>query len=170
MTWSLLRRDWPNYGILKNEYKQFGGNYEVFHHTQFIEKMINEGKIELLNNNSNEKLTYHDSCYLGRYNNIYDSPRKTLNNLNGFDYLEMKRNKSRGFCCGAGGGRMFLEDEEGGKINNERTKEALDTGANKIASACPFCMTMLTDGVKHFDKSDQVEVKDIAELVLDNSK
>ena len=155
---------------LKNEYKQFGGNYEVFHHTQFIEKMINEGKIELLNNNSNEKLTYHDSCYLGRYNNIYDSPRKTLNNLNGFDYLEMKRNKSRGFCCGAGGGRMFLEDEEGGKINNERTKEALDTGANKIASACPFCMTMLTDGVKHFDKSDQVEVKDIAELVLDNSK
>jgi len=155
---------------LKNEYKQFGGNFEVLHHTELIEEMINSGKLEFKENSTHERVTYHDSCYLGRYNEIYDSPRNSLNNLNGFDYLEMERNKSRGFCCGAGGGRMFLEDEEGGKINNERTKEALDTGAEKIASACPFCMTMLTDGVKHFEKSEQVEVKDIAELVLDNSK
>jgi Fe-S oxidoreductase len=154
---------------LKNEYKQFGGNYEVIHHTELIEELINDGKIHIKENGSREKLTYHDSCYLGRYNKIYDSPRKSLNFLNSFDYLEMERNKSKGFCCGAGGGRMFLEDEEGGKINNERTKEALQTGADKIASGCPFCMTMLTDGVKHFEKSDQVEVKDIAELVLENS-
>jgi len=155
---------------LKNEYKQFGGNFEVMHHTELIEEMISDGKIHLKENGSKEKLTYHDSCYLGRYNNIYDSPRKSLNYLDSFDYLEMERNKSKGLCCGAGGGRMFLEDEEGGKINNERTKEALETGADKIASACPFCMTMLTDGVKHFEKSDEVEVKDIAELVLENSK
>jgi len=155
---------------LKNEYKQFGGNFEVIHHTELIEEMISDGKIQFEANGSKEKLTYHDSCYLGRYNNIYDSPRKSLNYLESFDYLEIERNKSKGLCCGAGGGRMFLEDEEGGKINNERTKEALETGADKIASACPFCMTMLTDGVKHFEKSDEVEVKDIAELVLENSK
>jgi Fe-S oxidoreductase len=155
---------------LKNEYKQFGGNFKVMHHTELIEELISDGKIQIKDNGNKEKLTYHDSCYLGRYNNIYDSPRKSLNYLDGFDYLEMERNKSKGLCCGAGGGRMFLEDEEGGKINNERTKEALETGADKIASACPFCMTMLTDGVKHFEKSDEVEVKDIAELVLENSK
>jgi Fe-S oxidoreductase len=154
---------------LKSEYKQFGGNFEVIHHSELIEQLIKDGKIQIKDNGSREKLTYHDSCYLGRYNNIYDFPRKSLNYLNSFDYLEMERNKSKGLCCGAGGGRMFLEDEEGGKINNERTKEALETGADKIASACPFCMTMLTDGVKHFEKSDQVEVKDIAELVLENS-
>jgi Fe-S oxidoreductase len=154
---------------LSSEYKQFGGNFEVMHHTKLIEELINDGKIQIKDNVKREKLTYHDSCYLGRYNNIYDSPRKALNYLNSFDYLEMERNKSKGLCCGAGGGRMFLEDEEGGKINNERTKEALETGADKIASGCPFCMTMLTDGVKHFEKSDEVEVKDIAELVLENS-
>ena len=154
---------------LKNEYKQFGGNFEVMHHTELIEELIKDGRIKIKDNGSRKKLTYHDSCYLGRYNNNYDSPRKSLNYLNSFDYLEMERNKSKGLCCGAGGGRMFLEDEEGGKINNERTKEAVETGADKIASACPFCMTMLTDGVKHFEKSDQVEVKDIAELVLENS-
>ena len=153
---------------LKNEYKQFGGNYEVLHHSQLIEEMINTNKIELKSQQSKQKLTYHDSCYLGRYNNLYESPRNSIRNLNGIDYLEMERNKSRGFCCGAGGGRMFLEDEEGGKINIERTQEALDTGASTIASACPFCMTMLTDGVKHFDKSEEVAIKDIAEIVLEN--
>ena len=128
-----------------------------------------EVKIELKSEQSKQKLTYHDSCYLGRYNKIYDSPRNSLMNLSGIDYLEMERNKSKGFCCGAGGGRMFLEDEEGGKINIERTKEAIETGAEKIASACPFCMTMLTDGIKHFEKSEQIEVKDIAEIVLENT-
>jgi Fe-S oxidoreductase len=158
------------FNSLKNEYKQFGGNYEVIHHSQFIENLLLSGKIELNNEAVISKVTYHDSCYLGRYNSVYDSPRNTLNKINGLDLVEMNRNKSKGFCCGAGGGRMFLEDEEGGRINEERTSEALATGADTIASACPFCMTMLSDGVKHFDKTEEVSVKDIAEIVLKFSK
>lgn len=153
---------------LGNEYKQFGGNYEVFHHTQFIWDLLNSHKIELKNNVNNTKVTYHDSCYLGRYNEIYDEPRQVLNNAGFNGLIEMKRNKSRGFCCGAGGGRMFLEDEEGGRINFERTKEVIETKADTVASACPFCMTMLTDGIKYFEKTDQIQVKDIAEIVLEN--
>lgn len=153
---------------LKNEYPQFGGNFEVKHHTQFIDELISSGKLTIKNSAENHKVTYHDSCYLGRYNEVYDAPRKSLNRISGFDFVEMDRNKSRGFCCGAGGGRMFLEDEEGGRINEERTREALETNADTIASACPFCMTMITDGVKHFDKNEEVFVKDIAEIILEN--
>ena len=153
---------------LKNEYKQFGGNYEVLHHSELIDQMITEGKI-VLEGNENKNVVYHDSCYLGRYNQVYEPPRNTLNKISGVNLLEMARNKDKGFCCGAGGGRMFLEDEEGGKINNERTREALETNPDTIASACPFCMTMMTDGVKHFEKSEEVEVKDIAEIILENS-
>lgn len=152
---------------LKNEYPQFGGNYEVKHHTEFIEELISSGKIKLKSDSKKQKVTYHDSCYLGRYNGVYESPRNILNEIDDLEFVEMKRNKSRGFCCGAGGGRMFLEDEEGGRINEERTKEALETNTETIASACPFCMTMITDGVKHFEKSEEVEVKDIAEIVLE---
>jgi len=152
---------------LKNEYRQFGGNFEVYHHTEFIDSLISENKISLKSGNKN-RITYHDSCYLGRYNNVYESPRNTIKKIEGFEFVEMKRNKSRGYCCGAGGGRMFLEDEEGGKINIERTREALETNADTVASACPFCMTMLTDGIKHYEKSDTTAVKDIAELVLEN--
>lgn len=157
---------------LKNEYKQFGGNFEVLHHTELIDEMINKNKLELKNDTqeSTEKLTYHDSCYLGRYNNIFDSPRNSLGKVKKINYIEMQRNKTRGFCCGAGGGRMFLEDEEGEKININRTEEALNTGAGTIASACPFCMTMLTDGVKYFEKNEEVEIKDIAEIILENTK
>ncbi|MCU0343377.1 MAG: heterodisulfide reductase-related iron-sulfur binding cluster [Ignavibacterium sp.] len=153
---------------LKNEYPQFGGNFEVKHHTQFIEELLSENKIQLKKDSEKKKVTYHDSCYLGRYNEVYDSPRKSLQEVAGIDLVEMERNKSRGFCCGAGGGRMFLEDEEGGRINEERTKEALNTNADTIASACPFCMTMMTDGVKHYEKSEDVAVKDIAEIILEN--
>ncbi len=152
---------------LKNEYKQFGGNFEVHHHSEFIDNLISENKLSL-NSGSKNKVTYHDSCYLGRYNSVYDSPRNTIKSMKEIEFVEMERNKSKGFCCGAGGGRMFLEDEEGGKINIERTKEALSTNADTIASACPFCMTMMTDGVKHYEKSESVAVKDIAELVLEN--
>ena len=155
---------------LKNEYPQFGGNFEVMHHSQLIDQLLDEGKIELKQSgDKKEKITYHDSCYLGRYNGVYDSPRNSLNRIGDFELIEMNRKKSKGFCCGAGGGRMFLEDEEGGRINVERTNEALGTGAETIASACPFCMTMMTDGVKHFEKSEEVSVKDIAEIVLENS-
>lgn len=153
---------------LKNEYKQFGGNFEVIHHSEFIENLITSNKISL-KPAAEKRITYHDSCYLGRYNKVYESPRNTVKSIEGLEFVEMERNKSRGYCCGAGGGRMFLEDEEGGKINVERTREALKTNADTIASACPFCMTMMTDGVKHFDKSETVAVKDIAELVLENS-
>jgi Fe-S oxidoreductase len=155
---------------LGREYKQFGGDYEVIHHSQFIEQLISEGRLELNSTADKNKVTYHDSCYLGRYNNVYDSPRNTLKSISSLDFVEMERIKSRGFCCGAGGGRMFLEDEEGGKINVERTSEALKTNSDTIASACPFCMTMLTDGVKHFEKNEEVAVKDIAEIVLEHSK
>lgn len=153
---------------LKNEYPQFGGSFEVKHHTQFIDELISSGKIKLKGNSEKHKVTYHDSCYLGRYNEVYESPRNSLKRVNSLDFIEMERNKSRGFCCGAGGGRMFLEDEEGGRINEERTRQALETNADTIASACPFCMTMITDGVKHFDKSEDVIVRDIAEIILEN--
>ncbi len=157
------------FNSLKNEYPQFGGNFEVYHHSEILEKLVAEGKIKMKDSGSKEKVTYHDSCYLGRYNNIYNSPRNSLNSVAGIELIEMDRNLDKGFCCGAGGGRMFLEETEGTKINLDRTKEAIDTGAETVASACPFCMTMLSDGVKDFDKTEDVAVKDIAEIILENS-
>lgn len=158
------------YNSLKNEFPQFGGNYEVEHHTEMIEKLLKDGKIELKEEKIKNKVTFHDSCYLGRYNGIYEEPRNSLKEINGLELVEMQRNKDKGFCCGAGGGRMFMEETEGSRININRTKEALETGSDTIASACPFCMTMMTDGVKEFNKSEEVFVKDIAEIVLENSK
>jgi Fe-S oxidoreductase len=157
------------YHSLKNEYKQFGGNFEVKHHTELINELIENEKIKLNGTAETNKVTYHDSCYLGRYNDVYNPPRRALSKIASVDLVEMERNKSRGYCCGAGGGRMFLEDEEGGRINEERTREAIETNASTIASACPFCMTMMTDGVKHFEKTEKISVKDIAEIVLENS-
>lgn len=157
------------FNSIKNEFPQFGGNYEVLHHTEMIDQLVSSGKIkvdpkvELVTNT-----TYHDSCYIGRYNDIYDAPRDILAKSTGKQPVEMERNKSRGFCCGAGGGRMFMEDNEGGRINIERSKEAIATGAETIATACPFCMTMMTDGVKTLEKSEEVMVKDIAEIVFEN--
>ncbi len=153
---------------LGREYKQFGGDYEVTHHSQLLADLLNSHKIKLKSSDDKSVVTYHDSCYLGRYNDVYQEPRKTLMEVEGIELVEMKRNKSRGFCCGAGGGRMFLEDEEGGRINIERTSEALETNADTVVSACPFCMTMLTDGVKHFERSEDVSVKDVAEIILEN--
>jgi Fe-S oxidoreductase/nitrate reductase gamma subunit len=158
------------YNSIKTEFPQFGGNYEVIHHSELIDELIESGKIELIDNGEKNKVTYHDSCYLGRYNDIYDEPRNQLSKINGVELIEMQRSKDKGFCCGAGGGRMFLEETTGTRINEDRTKEALETGADTIASACPFCMTMMTDGVKTFEKSEEVSVKDIAELVFENSK
>ncbi|PIW99111.1 MAG: Fe-S oxidoreductase [Ignavibacteria bacterium CG_4_8_14_3_um_filter_37_9] len=159
------------FNSLKNEFNQFGGNFEVVHHTEMISEFLSSGKIQLKDaTTKTRKVTYHDSCYLGRYNGVYEEPRTSLAKINGLELVEMKRNKSRGFCCGAGGGRMFLEDVEGGRINEERTREAIATDVDTIASACPFCMTMLTDGVKAHDKTEEVRVKDIAEIVLENSK
>lgn len=158
------------YNSLKNEFPQFGGNFEVQHHSELIHELIDSGKIEMNEAEEPLSVTYHDSCYIGRYNDIYEEPREVIDAIPAVELTEMERNRSKGFCCGAGGGRMFLEDVEGGRINEERTREALETGASTIGTACPFCMTMMTDGVKAYDKTDTVQVKDIAELVLENSK
>ncbi|KAB2909524.1 MAG: 4Fe-4S dicluster domain-containing protein [Ignavibacteriales bacterium] len=158
------------FNSLKNEFPQFGGNYEVKHHSEFIDELIAAGKIKTGENVNEAKITYHDPCYLGRYNDIYDEPRNLVEQATGAPAVEMERNRSKSFCCGAGGGRMFMEDTEGGRINIERSKEALETGADTIATACPFCMTMMTDGVKTLEKADEVKVKDIAEIVYENLK
>jgi heterodisulfide reductase subunit D len=155
------------FNILKNEYPELGGHYEVIHHTQFLQQLLDEGRIRLREGGSfkGKKIAYHDSCYLGRANGIYEAPRKILEALDA-ELVEMKRCKSKGLCCGAGGAQMFKEEEKGTtRINFERTREAIETGASWIASACPFCNTMLTDGVKHEEKEESVKVLDIAEMI-----
>jgi Fe-S oxidoreductase/nitrate reductase gamma subunit len=154
------------FNTLKNEYPDFGGNYEVYHHVQFLEKLLIEGRLKI-SKKLDARITYHDSCYLGRYNEIYDAPRDILGSINGVKLLEMKRSRDRGLCCGAGGARMFMEEKIGKRINIERTEEALSLNPDTIASACPFCMTMLTDGVKAKEVADKVQVKDIAEILLE---
>jgi Fe-S oxidoreductase len=155
------------FNTLKNEYPELGGKYEVIHHTTFLQQLIDSGKIRMKEGGSfkGKKITYHDSCYIGRANNIYEAPRQVLEALDA-SLVEMKRCRSNGLCCGAGGAQMFKEEEKGDtRINLERTREALDTGATVIAAACPFCNTMMTDGVKNSNKEDEVQVLDIAELV-----
>lgn len=154
-----------------NEYEKFGGNYEVVHHSQFINELVDQNKIEIDDTKKiDKKITYHDSCYLGRYNDIYDEPRDLIKKVNTGEMPEMKRHKDRGLCCGAGGGRMWMEEKIGKKVNIERTEEALETNPDVISTACPFCMTMMTDGVKELGQGDNVKVKDFAELVLESSK
>ncbi len=150
---------------LKNEYKKSGLELEVHHHSDFISSILKDGKIKT-GKPLNEKVTYHDSCYLGRYNSIYNSPREIVRTAEGTELIEMSRSKSKGFCCGAGGGRMFMEETEGKRVNIERTEEAINTGASTVATACPFCMTMLSDGIKAKEKSDDIKIKDIAEILL----
>ena len=155
------------FNILKNEYPGLGGNYEVIHHSTFLQGLINEGRIKITDAAvfKGRKITYHDSCYLGRANEIYEAPRALLEQLDA-ELVEMKSCRTKGLCCGAGGAQMFKEDEPGSKrINIARIEEALDTGATIVASACPFCNTMLTDGTKAKDKQQQVKVFDIAELL-----
>ena len=155
------------FNTLKNEYPELGGTYEVIHHASFLQQLIDEGKIKLIAGGSfkGKKITYHDSCYLGRANNIYDAPRKVLEALDA-ELVEMKRCRSNGLCCGAGGAQMFKEEEKGDtRVNFERAKEAIETGASVIAAACPFCNTMMTDGIKNSNKEEEVQVLDIAELI-----
>lgn len=155
------------FNTLKNEYPELGGNYDVVHHATYLQELIDAGKIKLQGGGTfkGKKITYHDSCYLGRANNIYEAPRRVLEILDA-ELVEMKRCKTKGLCCGAGGAQMFKEPEKGNKdINIERTEEALNTGANIIASNCPFCMTMLSDGVKNKEKEAEVKVYDLAELL-----
>ena len=155
------------FNIIKNEYSELGGNYEVIHHTTYLQQLINDGRVRLKDGGEfkGRKITYHDSCYLGRGNNIYEAPREVLQALD-VELVEMKRCRSKGLCCGAGGAQMFKEEEPGTtRINFERSAEAIDTGATIIAANCPFCTTMLTDGVKNKEKEDSVLVMDVAEMV-----
>jgi Fe-S oxidoreductase len=152
------------FNTIKNEYKDFGGEYQVFHHSQFIAKLIAEGRVKPTKP-IDETITFHDSCYLGRWNNIYEQPRAVLNALPAARTVEMKSNHDQSMCCGAGGGRMWMEEKIGKRVNVARTEQALDTHAGVVASSCPFCMTMLTDGVKTKEMQDKVKVMDIAELI-----
>ena len=157
------------FNIMKNEYPELGGNYEVLHHTQFINELVKDGKLQITDGKSfkGKRITFHDPCYLGRANDVYEAPREALQTLDA-ELVEMRRCKSKGLCCGAGGAQMFKEAEPGNKeVNVERTEDALETKANVIATGCPFCNTMMTDGVKNFEKEGSVEVKDIAELIAE---
>ncbi len=158
------------FNTIKNEYPALGGNYEVIHHSTFLQQLINEGKVTLKGGGEfkGRKITFHDSCYLGRANNIYEAPREVLEALDA-ELIEMKRCKTKGFCCGAGGAQMFKDAEKGNKeVNIERTEEALETGADTIAVGCPFCLTMMSDGVKNKEKESTIKVKDLAELVAES--
>ncbi|MEZ4987779.1 MAG: (Fe-S)-binding protein [Saprospiraceae bacterium] len=158
------------FNTLKNEYPALGGHYEVVHHTQLLQQLIDEGRIKLKEGGAfkGKRITYHDSCYLGRINGVYEAPRATLAALDS-DLVELKRSKQNGLCCGAGGAQMWKEDEPGDKrINIERSEEALATGADVIAVNCPFCLTMMTDGVKAKEKQDTVMVLDLSEMIVQN--
>lgn len=152
------------FNTLKNEYKDFGGTYQVFHHSQYIASLIREGKVKPTKEFAQD-VTFHDSCYLGRWNSVYEQPRSVLSSVPGVKLHEMKSNHDQSLCCGAGGGRMWMEETIGKRVNVARTEQALETGAKVIASSCPFCMTMLNDGVKVKEKQDAVRVMDIAEVV-----
>ena len=154
------------FNTLKNEYPELGGNYEVLHHTEFIKSLLNEGKLTIEGGQfKGKRITFHDPCYLGRANNIYEAPRDLIQKLDA-ELVEMKRSRANGLCCGAGGAQMFKEPEKGNKdINIERTEDALETQPEIIAAGCPFCNTMLTDGIKHKEKESDVKIYDIAELI-----
>lgn len=157
------------FNTIKNEYPDFGFEAEVVHHSELITDLVKEGKLKSKNTEKVAKeiakVTYHDSCYLGRHNDVYDSPREAIAQSTGSEVTEMKRSKSNGFCCGAGGARMWMEETVGERINGNRAKEAIETGANTVATACPFCLTMMNDGIKEHGKENEVAVKDIAEIV-----
>lgn len=154
------------FNTIKNEYPSLGGEYEVMHHTQFLKSLLDEGKLTIEGGQfKGKRITFHDPCYLGRANNVYEAPRELITKLEA-ELVEMKKCKSRGLCCGAGGAQMFKEPEKGDKdVNIERTEQALETQPTIVATGCPFCNTMMTDGVKVKEKESEVAVMDIAELI-----
>jgi len=155
------------YNILRNEYSELGGDYEVYHYIQILNDLIKSGKIELKRPVEGlGAITYHDSCYIGRYNKVYDEPRDIIRSLNSGSLVEMKSNREKSLCCGAGGGRMWMEETLGTRINQKRTQEAIDAGAKTICTLCPFCLTMLSDGIKELEKDEEMQAFDISELVL----
>jgi Fe-S oxidoreductase len=154
------------FNTIKNEYPELGGKYEVMHHTQLVQQLIDSGKLKVEGGEfKGKKITFHDPCYLGRANNEYEAPRNIIQKLDA-ELNEMKRSRANGLCCGAGGAQMFKEAEKGNKeVNVERSEEALAMNPDVIAVGCPFCMTMMRDGVKHFEKEDKVQVLDVSEMI-----
>ena len=156
------------FNTLANEYPQLGGHFDVIHHSQLLESLIETGKLDLSEARLEERLVYHDSCYLGRHNDVYLAPRKVIGSLGGIEVVEAPRNGNKGMCCGAGGARMWMEEHTGKQVNVERSQELLATGASRIATACPFCYIMIDDGVKGEGvDEEQVKVADIAMHVLE---
>ena len=154
------------FNTIKNEYPQLGGNYEVVHHSVFIDSLRQDGKLNLPEGFDERKLTYHDPCYIGRYNDVYDEPRRVLNVINSNEISEMGRNRNKSFCCGGGGGRAWMEEKIGTRINQNRVNEALETKAEVLAAACPFCITMFEDGVKGVEAEDKMKIEDISEIIV----
>ncbi|MAV00046.1 MAG: CoB--CoM heterodisulfide reductase, partial [Flavobacteriaceae bacterium] len=154
------------FNTIKNEYPSLGGNYKVYHHTQFLKKLLNEGRLKIKGGSyKGKKITYHDPCYLGRANNEYEAPRELITKLEA-ELIEMKRCKSKGLCCGAGGAQMFKDAEKGNKeVNIERTEDIKETNTEVVATGCPFCNTMLTDGAKTIEEERKISVMDISELI-----
>ncbi|MBT6614753.1 MAG: (Fe-S)-binding protein, partial [Deltaproteobacteria bacterium] len=152
---------------LKHEYPEMGGNYQVIHHAEFIDQLVQAGKITL-SKSLEGALTYHDPCYLGRYNSVYDQPRSILQSISKDGFKELDRNARESFCCGAGGGRMWMEETIGKRINLERAEEIVGQHVTNVAVACPFCLTMLEDGMKELAKEEEIKTLDIAELVAEN--
>jgi heterodisulfide reductase subunit D len=159
------------FNTLKNEYPELGGNYEVMHHTQLLQELLNEGKLTIEGGKfKGKRITYHDPCYLGRANDVYEAPRDLIEKLDS-EFVEMKRSKAKGLCCGAGGAQMFKEPEKGNKdVNIERTEDALEVNPSIIVTGCPFCNTMLTDGVKNKERESVIKVYDLAELIAQASE
>lgn len=160
------------FNTLKNEYPALGGNYEVIHHTELLQQLIDDGRIKMTEGGTfkGKRITYHDSCYLGRINGVYEAPRKVLEFLDS-ELVEMKRCKTKGLCCGAGGAQMWKEDEPGNKrINMERTEEAIETNAEVVAVNCPFCLTMMSDGITAKEKQEEIMVYDLSELIILNQE
>src|SRR3712207_2049484 len=155
------------FNTLLNEYPQLGGHYEVVHHTQLLEQLVAEGRLDVSGATLEERITYHDSCYLGRHNDVYLAPRNVVGSISGIEVVEMPRNGTKGMCCGAGGARMWMEESIGVKVNDERAREAVSTGATRVATACPFCYIMLDDGTKAAGADDAVKVADVAIHLLD---
>ncbi len=155
------------FNTLKNEYPSLGGNYEVIHHTQLVQQLLDEGKLKVQGGEfKGKKIVFHDPCYLGRANDVYEAPREVIKKLD-VELHEMKRSRAKGLCCGAGGAQLFKEAEKGNKeVHVERAEEALESKPDVIAVACPFCNTMMSDGVKHFNQEDKTKVLDVAELIV----
>ena len=154
------------YNTIKNEYPQFGGKFEVVHHTEYIGELIREGKLKV-EGGERELVTYQDPCYLGRYNGIYGEPREILKGVPGMKLVEMAMNREESFCCGGGGGRMWLEENIGERISEMRVERVIETEAGVVATACPFCLQMFEDAVKVKGEEERLKVKDIAEILAD---